>query len=33
MEWQGEGPIGSRPLMVRDNRHDSAYTFGAISLV
>jgi hypothetical protein len=30
MEWQGEGPIGSRPLMVRDNRHDSAYIFGAI---
>ena len=24
------GPIGSRPLMVRDNRHDSAYIFGAI---
>lgn len=23
-------PIGSRPLMVRDNRHDSAYLFGAI---
>ncbi len=23
-------PIGSRPLMVRDNRHDSAYIFGAI---
>ena len=22
--------IGSRPLMVRDNRHDSAYLFGAI---
>jgi transposase len=22
--------IGSRPLMVRDNRHDSAYIFGAI---
>ncbi len=21
---------GSRPLMVRDNRHDSAYMFGAI---
>jgi hypothetical protein len=30
MEWQREGPIGSRPLMVRDNRHDSAYIFGAI---
>lgn len=30
MECQGEGPIGSRPLMVRDNRHDSAYVFGAI---
>ena len=30
MEWQGEGPIGARPLMVRDNRHDSAYIFGAI---
>src|ERR1700727_2674555 len=24
------GPIGSRPLMVRDNRHESAYIFGAI---
>ena len=23
-------PIGSRPLMARDNRHDSAYIFGAI---
>ena len=23
-------PIGSRPAMVRDNRHDSAYIFGAI---
>ena len=23
-------PIGSRPLMVRDNRHASAYIFGAI---
>src|ERR1700712_5589595 len=23
-------PIGSQPLMVRDNRHDSAYIFGAI---
>jgi hypothetical protein len=23
-------PIGSRPLMVRDNRHDTAYIFGAI---
>lgn len=23
-------PIGSRPPMVRDNRHDSAYIFGAI---
>ena len=23
-------PIGSRPLMVRDNRHDNAYIFGAI---
>ena len=23
-------PIGSRPRMVRDNRHDSAYIFGAI---
>jgi len=23
-------PIGSRPLMVRDNRHDSVYIFGAI---
>src|ERR1700733_10455836 len=30
MEWQGEGPKGSRPLMVRDNRHESAYLFGAI---
>ncbi len=24
------GPVGSRPPMVRDNRHDSAYIFGAI---
>ena len=23
-------PVGSRPLMVRDSRHDSAYIFGAI---
>jgi hypothetical protein len=23
-------PVGSRPLMVRDNRHDTAYIFGAI---
>jgi hypothetical protein len=23
-------PVGSRPLMVRDNRHDSAYLVGAI---
>jgi hypothetical protein len=23
-------PVGSRPLMVRDNRHDSVYLFGAI---
>jgi len=23
-------PIGSRPVMVRDNRHTSAYLFGAI---
>ena len=23
-------PIGSRPLMVRDNRHTSAYLFGAV---
>jgi hypothetical protein len=23
-------PVGSRPAMVRDNRHDSAYLFGAI---
>ncbi len=23
-------PIGARPLMVRDNRHHSAYLFGAI---
>jgi hypothetical protein len=23
-------PIGSRPLMMRDNRHTSAYPFGAI---
>ena len=30
MEWQGEGPVGSRPPMVRDNRHDTAYIFGAI---
>lgn len=30
MERQGEGPVGSRPAMVRDNRHDSAYLYGAI---
>jgi hypothetical protein len=30
MEWQGEGPVGARPAMVRDNRHDNAYIFGAI---
>jgi hypothetical protein len=30
MEWQGEGEVGSRPPMVRDNRHDTAYIFGAI---
>jgi hypothetical protein len=30
MEWQSEGPVGSRPPMVRDNRHDTAYIFGAI---
>jgi transposase len=24
------GPVGSRPPMVRDNRHDTAYLFGAI---
>ncbi|MGH7154478.1 MAG: transposase [Acetobacteraceae bacterium] len=30
MEWQGEGPVGSCPVMVRDNRHHSAYLFGAI---
>ena len=23
-------PIGSRPPMIRDNRHDTAYIFGAI---
>ena len=23
-------PVGTRPLMVRDNRHESAYLFGAI---
>ena len=23
-------PVGSRPTMVRDNRHDSAYLYGAI---
>lgn len=23
-------PVGTRPLMVRDNRHDTAYLFGAI---
>jgi len=23
-------PVGSRPAMVRDNRHDSAYILGAI---
>ena len=30
MEGQAEGRIGSRPTMVRDNRHDSAYLYGAI---
>jgi len=30
MEWQGERPVGSCPLMVRDNRHVSAHLFGAI---
>lgn len=30
MEWQGEGPIGSRPAMVRDNRRANATIFGAI---
>ena len=30
MEGQGEGPIGSRPPMIRDNRHDTAHIFGAI---
>jgi len=30
MEWQGEGPVGSCPLMVRDNRHVSADLFGAL---
>ena len=25
-------PIGSRPLMVRDNRHDSAYLFCAATI-
>jgi hypothetical protein len=24
-------PVGSCPLMVRDNRHDSAYLFGAFA--
>jgi hypothetical protein len=30
--WKGKarGPIGSRPPMVRDNPHDTAYLFGAI---
>ena len=23
-------PVGSRPAMVRDNRHDAVYIFGAI---
>ena len=23
-------PVGSRPAMVRDNRHDNAYIFGGI---
>jgi DDE superfamily endonuclease len=30
MEWQAEGKRGSRPPAVRDNRHDSAYLFGAV---
>jgi hypothetical protein len=30
MEWQGEGPVGSRPAMVRDNRRANAYIYGAI---
>lgn len=30
MERQGEGPVGSRPPMIRDNRYDTAYIFGAI---
>ncbi len=25
-------PVGSRPLMVRDNRHDNAYLFGDVVL-
>ena len=24
------GPVGSRPRVVRDNRHDSVYLFGAL---
>jgi putative transposase len=30
MEGQAEGRRGSRPPAVRDNRHDSAYLFGAV---
>ncbi len=30
VEWQAEGPVGPRPPMVRDDRHDAAYIFGAI---
>jgi hypothetical protein len=30
MEGQAEGKRGSRPPVVRDNRHDSAHLFGAV---
>ena len=30
MELPAEGKRGSRPPAVRDNRHDSAYLFGAV---
>ncbi len=30
MEWQGEGPRGTRPRALRDHRRTSAYLFGAV---
>ncbi len=30
MEWQGEGPRGTRPRAVRDHRRSSVYLFGAV---